>query len=153
MRNYFSVIRSVGLIFFAFGIAFVGVTLVEVINTLDRRNNFYDDEFYFVVTALLMGLGFLVVGLAGLLKAKWFPTVGIIMLVISFLYFNWIVIVEILPNLRFSLDEVLGVGALVMIFYVLIISFTLLLRNEHFLEALKTEDKNKEVNDRILDAE
>ena len=100
----------------------------------------------------LAGAGFLLTGLAGLLKAKWFPRAGMVMLIFGFICFNWIFIQYILPSTLNGRDILPSIGLLVMV-YTLFFSFLLLFKNEYFQDALVREDGRFIGDDNILDAE
>ncbi len=151
MRNYFSIVRSIGLILFGVGVFIVGLTLPEFMDRL------YNDYAYNrsiwekgLVVYLFTGVGYLIVGFSGLLKTKWFPKSGLLLLAFSFLFFSWTWYTVLFPNLRGE-DLYIGLGILTMGYSFLII-LSLLLRNENFLAALDREDVKGDEDDRILDA-
>lgn len=149
MRNYFSVVRSIGLILFGVGVLTVGVTLPDF---MDRLYSNYNSSIWKdgLAVYLLTGVGYLIVGISGLLKAKWFPRSGLFLLAFSFLLFSWTWYTLLFPNLRGE-DFFIGLGVLGMGYSFLII-LSLLLRNENFLAALIRDDAKRDEDDRILDA-
>lgn len=150
-RNNFNIVRSVGLIFFGFGIFLVGSTLPEIMDriaeTYGNGESIWDD---YLAVYTILGISFAVTGLAGLLKLKWFSKIGSIILVLSIIGFLLFFFEEMLRTFRRG-DTYVIVGVLIMAFTT-IISFILLLNNHYFLEALSNEDDFEEKDDRILDA-
>jgi len=149
MRNYFNVVKAIGLILFGVGIFTVGMTLPELMSRLDR---YYGQSIWKngLMAYLFTGVGYVVVGVLGLLKTKWFPRLGLSLLALSFLLVTWTWYTELFSELSGE-DFYFGLGGLAMGYCFLII-LALLFRNENFLAALNKEDEKGEGDDRILDA-
>lgn len=154
MRNYFNVVRSIGLIFFGIGTFLVGVTLPEFMERLGRgsgarffSNNVMEDG---LAAFMVLGFGFLIMGVAGLLKTRWFSKGSILVLVLAFLGFNWFAFTVMIPESRG--DELLYALGVMLMAYIIIASFLLMMNNHYFLEALHVEDDKEEKDDQILDS-
>lgn len=137
MRNYFNIVRSVGLIFFGVGLLVLSLVSRDFIDRwfYGSRSMWQDGIGVF----MLLGLAFFITGLAGLLKAKWFPKVGIAILVFAFFFFSWFMFTEVIAE-AYGREEFLWVCALIGFVYLIILCFALLLNNEYFLDALGNED-------------
>ena len=148
MRNNFNIVRSIGLLFFGVGVLLDGITIPEFIRMITY---YYDSSgIDILVLVMLTGFGLTIVGLAGILKFRWFPIAGIIILILVFLLGNWM-FYDFVMRERIGSSKYLIILTMLLTFWVSVISMIFLMRNEYFLEALKTEDQALKEQNEILD--
>ncbi len=148
MRNNFNIVRSIGLLFFGVGVLLDGITIPEFIRMITY---YYDSSgIDILVLVMLTGFALTIVGLAGILKFRWFPIAGIIILILVFLLGNWM-FYDFVTRERIGGSKYLIILTMLLTFWVLVISMIFLMRNEYFLEALKTEDRVLKEQNEILD--
>lgn len=151
MRNRFSIVRTVGLLFLGLGLSVMGMTIWEFTERLFNRYS-YNESIWDDSLAAIFINAFIVffVGVLGLLKHKHFPKAATLTLIATTGMFSWLLLAYMIPDTR-GKTWALTIGSAVLV-YCMLFSLILLMNNEKFLKLSREKDDPISIHDDILDA-